>query len=106
MQFMENISSFPLSEKKLLQKYNCSYCPKTFHNLTLLIRHNRIHTGERPYVCKICQKAFTQSGNLNLHLRIHAGKKPFECDFCDYSATQSVHLKRHIYSKHENQCTS
>lgn len=101
MPFTEDISSLSFSQNKL-QKYKCSYCIKTFHSLTLLIRHNRIHTGERPFVCKICQKAFTQSGNLNQHMRIHTGKKPFQCDFCDYSATQSVHLKRHMYSKHEN----
>lgn len=101
MQFTEDISSLSFSQSKL-QKYKCSYCVKTFLSLTLLIRHNRIHTGERPFVCKICQKAFTQSGNLNQHMRIHTGKKPFQCDFCDYSATQSVHLKRHMYSKHEN----
>ncbi|CAF2468318.1 unnamed protein product [Rotaria sp. Silwood2] len=34
----------------------CSHCMKSFDRLSLLIRHIRIHTSEKPYICDISTK--------------------------------------------------
>ena len=48
-----------------------------------LKRHERKHTGGKPFKCKQCNKAFSVAGNLKLHERIHTGEKPFKCKNCD-----------------------
>ena len=49
----------------------CCYCEKSFNTPSKLKRHERIHTGDKPYQCSHCDKAFTQAGTLKLHLRMH-----------------------------------
>ncbi|VEL33971.1 unnamed protein product [Protopolystoma xenopodis] len=51
-------------EEKRPRKFVCRYCHKAFSLMNVLKVHERIHTGEKPYVCEICSKAFNQSGEL------------------------------------------
>ncbi|XP_013420418.1 zinc finger protein OZF [Lingula anatina] len=116
------IAKQPNSPKgKTLHK--CKYCTKVFSRKSDNIKHERVHTGERPFLCRVCKKAFTQKaacvrherlhnydrpficqfcGNgfiqrwdLVLHERIHTGEKLFDCHFCKMIFTQKKTLERH-----------
>ncbi|XP_068112342.1 gastrula zinc finger protein XlCGF57.1-like isoform X2 [Hyperolius riggenbachi] len=109
--------------KQSAKSFPCTECDKSFTHNCQLVRHQRIHTGERPYpcaecgrhftqesdltkhqvihqavrpfTCPECGKGFTQKSNLIEHLRTHRGEKPYHCTECGYRFTQKSHLIRH-----------
>ncbi|XP_035989397.1 zinc finger protein 239-like [Fundulus heteroclitus] len=93
-------SSFPASENPCDsaadKSVKCEVCGKVFKKKHHFNRHQRIHSGVRPYACTICGRGFTQSGHLKNHIRTHTGERPFSCETCGKSFSQVVSLNVHM----------
>lgn len=53
-------------------RHICRYCPKAFVTPSKRARHERIHTGDKPYGCGHCPQRFTQRCGLKAHSYLHA----------------------------------
>lgn len=82
--------------------HHCSFCAYSTIVKSNLIRHARIHTGEKPFSCSHCSYQTTIKDNLKRHLLTHTGEKPFACPYCPYRAIQKVHLSSHMRSHYNS----
>lgn len=80
--------------------YDCPTCGKSFSHNSSLKEHLNTHTGDKPFLCSECGQGFAQSANLKRHLRVHSGEKPFQCSECGRGFTQSTNLKQHEQRVH------
>jgi len=101
-------------EKSPMKKKECQYCPAVFKSNTDLRRHERVHTGEKPFQCNVCQKQFNRKGNMEKHMTTHfKGKdrmtylmehlssKPYICP-CGKSFRSKGFFDRHQQKHHIN----
>ncbi|XP_056154063.1 zinc finger protein 40 [Lampris incognitus] len=53
-------------------KHVCEYCNRACAKPSVLLKHIRSHTGERPYPCVTCGFSFKTKSNLYKHKKSHA----------------------------------
>ena len=92
---IENKNSNKANASNNRRKFHCVICTSDFTHESNLIRHERIHSGEKSFNCKTCPRSFTRSTSLRMHEIIHTGKKPFQCKVCKKSFSRDSNLKRH-----------
>ena len=78
----------------------CDICNKQYSNKSNLVKHQRIHSGEKPYSCDQCEKSFVRKDHLTKHRMIHTGEKLFSCD--KHYASSSASSNHNKSSKHFN----
>ncbi|XP_041664856.1 zinc finger protein 2 homolog [Cheilinus undulatus] len=73
----------------------CSICAKRYPSKKLLQMHMRRHSVVKPYSCSVCKKSFIRKEEMVRHMRTHTGEKPFSCPICGRRFTQRGSLKSH-----------
>lgn len=76
--------------------FACSICPKTFARKEHVAVHEKLHSDDTPFVCRFCQKGFKWQPSLRRHERWHASLRPFGCDACEESFASKSALESHV----------
>ena len=76
--------------------YECSKCGKPFMYRSTFIRHQKGHSVRRPYKCGECGKFFKST--LIKHERIHTGERPSAVSVENYLGTHPSSLNISVHS--------
>ncbi|OCT58952.1 hypothetical protein XELAEV_18001441mg [Xenopus laevis] len=76
----------------IMNMYNCH---KHFSTKAGFLKHQKTHTGAKPFVRSGCEKLFVGHSDLTAHKRSRTGKKPFTCSECGNSFTDRSGLRTH-----------
>ena len=76
--------------------YMCRFCQKILPSPSVLAKHERIHTGEKPYSCEICGKRFSDPSSWRRHKRVHIEETPYNCEICLKGFKRNRDLQNHI----------
>ena len=56
-------------------RYYCKLCPYSTILKYDFVKHNVVHTGERPFECDVCKRRFSRKDSMKRHIDRHHGRK-------------------------------
>uniref|UniRef100_A0A672QTJ1 Uncharacterized LOC107595368 n=1 Tax=Sinocyclocheilus grahami TaxID=75366 RepID=A0A672QTJ1_SINGR len=69
--------------RKLKELFKCGLCQKAFVDSKALSEHCLTHMpGPSASKCQFCKRHFSSRAGLIRHIRLHTGEKPFPCPTC------------------------
>lgn len=86
--------------------YDCADCGQQFTVQSSLARHRKLHSeNARPYACLHCGRTFLQRSDLMRHLVTHRAERSYACRVCGQAFTQSGTARDHETRVHALQNT-
>ncbi|SPP84043.1 transcription factor Ouib-like [Drosophila guanche] len=79
-----------------VRPFQCELCPARFLSTTELKGHQVMHTGARNYPCRYCERTYVNSSGRLRHERTHTNERPFVCSQCCKAFTNAYILKNHM----------
>ena len=80
--------------------HKCSYCPFACIWKVNTTRHERIHTGNKPFSCNECPYTASRADKIKEHAQKHRNEKPFKCSECDVKFIRRRDCAKHMRQKH------
>ena len=81
--------------------YHCKLCADSFFTEHDLNNHEKTkHVKIQTYQCKICNYCSLEKSLMIRHMRTHSGQRPFYCKECGYAFTTKANCERHIRKRH------
>nr|CAD7411647.1 unnamed protein product [Timema poppensis] len=81
--------------RNMCSNHPCQFCDKKFKTKNSLVKHERLHTNERPYMCEQCGKSFRTRTILRSHLDTHDKSRKFICTDCGKAFNNKANFKHH-----------
>jgi hypothetical protein len=66
---VEPSASFTMSLPSAARRHVCATCTRSFAKAEHLARHQRSHTGDKPYTCEHCGSQFSRPDSLSRHFK-------------------------------------
>jgi len=81
-----------LKPVNVIKKYKCGACGKQWRTPSELVKHTRIHTGEKPFSCDECEKSYRSQSELARHKKTHTKEGWYKCPSCPLTSSRVVSI--------------